>query len=715
MILASPYTQIFWNEYQINQHRFDYNLVFDNFIEGALDIALLSASLNKLVGDYILLDSHLVCNKGSLFWQKNDSITPLIHLDNDEQVIQKFVQQPFCLDKGPLYRFGFLPLTHNQYRFVMVLHHALMDGGHVDHFIALVCEGYNNPSISKSNLEAQISALNAMHQKQHHYVNALKQSGSADIWSNYLSGVNVENALSYTKSNRDHIGIKEFTIPATEIDRLIGGLSTSVFNALLLSWGALVSKYCASDSSYINYPVKIKTDEEMLFGSEINVNIAKFCYQACGTFKTIVTKHQQMLAILVNDTNKHTYLPIADIVKASHIQRLNVGFAQTNLRTLAFGFRDCQAQSITKHYVDIAGHDILLEYQRLDSSYCFRLKYKSALFSDQQMDAAIAHYKKFLSDLWQYPNKPICEISLLDAKEYQNIVYDWNKTDKAFTKDKTIHQLFEAQAAKTPDNIAVVFEGQELSYRQLNAKSNQLARVIRSRYLNKTGSTLKPDTLVALCLERSFEMICSILAVLKAGGAYVPIDPEFPKERIQYILQDTGTKIVLTQSQLIDNLNQLLQETSCIAVDQYDFNNSKSSNLPPYSKPSDLAYVIYTSGTTGQPKGVCLPHQGVVNRIEWMQTEYLLNLNDRVLQKTPFIFDVSVWELLWANCYGAAIVLARPGGHKDSDYLCDLIEKEKITLIHFVPSMLDVFLENLSVSNRYLSSSLRYIFAVVRH
>ena len=694
MILASPYTQIFWNEYQINQHRFDYNLVFDNFIEGALDIALLSASLNQLIADYILLDSHLACNKGSLFWQKNDSITPLTHLDNDQQAIQKFVQQPFSLDKGPLYRFGVLPLSHNQYRLVMVLHHALMDGGHVDHFTALVCEGYNNPSISTAHLEAQVSALKAMHQKQHHYVDALKQSGSADIWGNYLSDVSLENALPYTKSNHDHIDIKECTIPATEIDRLIAGLSTSAFNALLLSWGVLISKYCASDSSYINYPVKIKTDGQMLFGAEINANIAKISYEKGDTFKDIVSKYQQMLAILVNDTNKHTYLPIADIVKASHISRLNVGFAQTNLRKLAFDFRNCQAQSITNHYVDIAGHDILLEYQRIDSAYCFRLKYKSALFSDQQMDAAIAHYKKFLSNLWQCPNKPICDISLLDTHEYNKLVRQWNQTEKAYPKDKTLHQLFEAQAAKTPNNIAVVFEGQKLTYHQLNAKSNQLARHIQLKYQQKMGKKIGSECLIALYLERSVEMIISILAVCKAGGTYVPVDTKLPKGRITHILQDSQTALLLTQERFRKKLARYVYPIGYIWADQADCYHYADENLNHPITSDHLAYVMYTSGTTGQPKGVMVEHQSIINTVLSLFSIYQLQPSDNVTVFAAYVFDVFVSEMWVSLLQGARCHLLADAVRQDMDKLSDYFITHHIDYAFIPPSILSILPRN---------------------
>ena len=277
-----------------------------------------------------------------------------------------------------------------------------------------------------------------------------------------------------------------------------------------------------------------------------------------------------------------------------------------------------------------------------------------------------------------------------------DIITEVNQADKPFPQNKTIHQLFEEQAIKTPDNIALVFEDKQLTYQQLNAKSNQLARYIQNKYKSITNQKLQPDTLIALYLDRSLEMIISILAVLKSGAGYVPISPDFPNDRTQYILDDTKANIVLSQSHLSDKLQDVSQNIHIISTDLEEYKDYSKDNLVSCVQPNNLAYVIYTSGTTGKPKGVMLEHKGVINRIVWMQSIYGLTDKDKVLQKTPYNFDVSVWELLWANWYGATIVIAKLDGHRDCDYLYNLMIKEKVTVSHFVPSMLDVFLNYLS-------------------
>jgi amino acid adenylation domain-containing protein/non-ribosomal peptide synthase protein (TIGR01720 family) len=264
----------------------------------------------------------------------------------------------------------------------------------------------------------------------------------------------------------------------------------------------------------------------------------------------------------------------------------------------------------------------------------------------------------------------------------------------------SVIRLFEEQVARTPDNTALVFEGKQLTYQELNNRANQLAH-----HLKKLG--VEREQMVGLFLERSFEMVIGILGVLKAGGAYVPLDPESPAERIRFMLQDTRVRILLTQSHLfgylstIDTWDSIEAKMDVIKLDaDWDFiAHNKTTDLGIELSLTDLAYTIYTSGSTGRPKGVMNEHRGIYNRLLWMLGELPISQDDRVLQKTPYSFDVSIWEFFWPLLSGARLVIAKPGGHKDSDYLVDLITEHGITATHFVPSMLQVFLLNERVEN----------------
>ncbi|RDS87331.1 non-ribosomal peptide synthetase [Pseudomonas fluorescens] len=290
--------------------------------------------------------------------------------------------------------------------------------------------------------------------------------------------------------------------------------------------------------------------------------------------------------------------------------------------------------------------------------------------------------------LEQAPHQALHRLPILGAEERQKLLVEFNATEVNYPLDQTLHGLFEAQVMRTPDAVAVKAHEQQLTYRQLNERANRLAH-----HLRELG--VQPESRVGICLERGLDMLIGLFAILKAGGGYVPLDPAYPLERIAYMLHDSAPVVVLAQRAT----RGVLGEVPVIDLDQPTWQHQSASNPEvPGLTARNQAYVIYTSGSTGQPKGVINEHAGVVNRLLWMQDAYGLKAHDAVLQKTPFSFDVSVWEFFWPLFTGARLVMARPGGHKDPAYLCAVIEAERITTLHFVPSMLDVFLAHGDVS-----------------
>ena len=279
------------------------------------------------------------------------------------------------------------------------------------------------------------------------------------------------------------------------------------------------------------------------------------------------------------------------------------------------------------------------------------------------------------------------QLPVLPPNQFDLLVHRFNDTAAPFPRDSHLHQLVEAQVAHTPDAVAVQFEHQYLTYEGLNSKANQLARQLR-----KVG--VGPEKLVGVLAERSLEMVSALLGVLKSGAAYIPLEPDHPAERLSRIVSSAAPAAVLIQERFRERL--LANVSGVIALDcdldalsALDPGNLTSVELG--GTPRGLAYVIYTSGSTGEPKGAMNEHTSVVNRLTWMQRRYGLASEDRVLQKTPFGFDVSVWEFFWPLMTGAQLVVARPGGHRDPAYLRNLIEETGITTLHFVPSMLQVF------------------------
>jgi Non-ribosomal peptide synthetase modules and related proteins len=284
------------------------------------------------------------------------------------------------------------------------------------------------------------------------------------------------------------------------------------------------------------------------------------------------------------------------------------------------------------------------------------------------------------------PEQRLAELPLLSEAERRQVVVEWNATQSEYPQERCIHQLFEAQVEQTPAAIAVVFENEQLTYWELNRRANQLAH-----YLRQLG--VGPEVLVSIFMERSLEMVIGLYGILKAGGAYVPIDPEYPAERITFMVQDSQAPVLLTQQQLVERLPEHGACLICLDTDWPVIARAPEENFDSGMTAESLAYVIYTSGSTGRPKGAMNTHRGLCNRLLWMQDAYQLIGSDCVLQKTPFSFDVSVWEFFWPLLAGARLVVARPEGHRDSAYLAALIVEQGITTLHFVPSMLQVFLQ----------------------
>ena len=329
--------------------------------------------------------------------------------------------------------------------------------------------------------------------------------------------------------------------------------------------------------------------------------------------------------------------------------------------------------------------DLFVEFSEHPEGLAGRFVYSSDLFDRATIQRLLGHFQVLLRELAAAPDQAVARVNLLTQQERRQLLVDWNNTDKSFPGFR-LHELFEAQAARNPAHPALVFRGRELSYAELNARSNQLAH-----YLCRNGAA--NGSLVGLFMERSFEMVVALVAILKSGAAYVPYDPELPASRLKMMLEDSRPVCVITQRDLRGELAAYTGEV--IALDSCGklLDSQPASNPGIPVAPRDAIYAIYTSGSTGVPKAAINTHEAVANRILWMQDEYQLDANDRILQKTPYSFDVSVWEFFWPLTFGATLVIAEPGGHKDPAYLADLIEAEGITTMHFVPSMLREFLE----------------------
>ncbi|MFJ4454606.1 amino acid adenylation domain-containing protein [Pseudomonas sp. NPDC089392] len=325
----------------------------------------------------------------------------------------------------------------------------------------------------------------------------------------------------------------------------------------------------------------------------------------------------------------------------------------------------------------------------LGATLSMQYSHDRALWSDETIGRLAGYFANLLQALVENAETVIGELPMLGQPEQQKVVEGWNATQAAYPDERSIHQLIEAQVFATPDAPALVFAEQTLTYAELNRRANRLAYKLREQGVG-------PDVLVGIAMERSLEMVIGLLGIVKAGGAYVPLDPDYPQDRLSYMFEDSGIALLLTQSHLRDSL-PIPAGLRSLDLDSEDLSGYSDANLDIDVAPLNLAYVIYTSGSTGRPKGAGNSHQALVNRLWWMQKAYGLDASDSVLQKTPFSFDVSVWEFFWPLMTGARLVMAQPGAHRDPQLLVETINHYGISTLHFVPSMLQAFMTHEAV------------------
>ena len=328
------------------------------------------------------------------------------------------------------------------------------------------------------------------------------------------------------------------------------------------------------------------------------------------------------------------------------------------------------------------------------------LGYDTQIYRAEVSEHIASCFATLVASAAAFPESPAEELSWLSASDQRKIEFDWNRTSKQYPQTESLHSLFEAQATRTPAAIAIKFENQELTYGELNLRANSVASYLQRQQLG-------PGSLVCLYMERSLEMVIAILSVLKAGAAYVPIDPAYPTDRVSFMLSDSGAEMVLTQSHLQEDLPPCSARVRCVDSERDVLPGATMENPSAHVSGEHLAYVIYTSGSTGKPKGVMISHRAIVNHMFWLQDKFPLTAADTLLQKTPFSFDASVWELFAAFLVGGKLVIARPGGHQDSAYLVKTILEEEVTTLQVVPSLLRVLLEEPALEE---CMSLRRVF-----
>jgi amino acid adenylation domain-containing protein/non-ribosomal peptide synthase protein (TIGR01720 family) len=692
-----------------------YHIFIAVCVKGPLNANIFEQSLREIIKRHESLRTGFLTFDGQPFLNVlTDYRIPLHRVDLThipENMRKKTVNQfaseeakkPFDLSCAPLIRINLLKMEEYQYMLFITMHHIISDGWSIGIFLKELASFYEGFSegVSPQLPELSYRYVDYAYWQREWLCGETLKSKLA-YWQQLLeNGPYIfELPLDYPRpSSQSYRGaVKKISFPGElcqKVKELCIRENTTLFTVLLATFNLLLYKYVYQDSIIVGVPVANRTRNEFegLIGCFVNTIALRTSLSGNPTFKELLNRINQVnmeafeyqevpFDLLVEELN-----PARDLSRHPIFQVMFV-FQNAPMKTIEsknLSFEIMKVDSETSKF------DLTLELYE-DEGVKGWFEYNTDLFEDATLTRMAKHFENLLANIVKNPELNISKIDVLDQGEKYTILKEWNHTRHIYPTGINICQMIEKHADQFRDEIAVVFENKILTYGELNKNANQLAS-----YLKKMG--IGPEILVGVCMERSLEMVIALLGILKAGGAYVPVDPDYPKGRLELIVKDARMPIVLIQSRF-----KLLTEewkTKIISVDsEWDtISKENPANLESKVVPDNLMYVIYTSGSTGKPKGVMNTYGALYNRLMWHQKAFCLQKHDRVLQKTPFSFDVSVWEFFWTLMFGGRLVVAAPGGHKDGSYIMNTIIEAQISIIHFVPSMLNVFLEEEGIEN----------------
>lgn len=465
--------------------------------------------------------------------------------------------------------------------------------------------------------------------------------------------------------------------------------NVDLLSIALTTFYVLLHRYSSQEDILVTMPLENRSGQEAfvhMAGCTTNLGVLRVNLTPDTLFQELL--HQVVKVTTEGRKHEQTNALTATLLKHLDLQRnfsrMPVSSVMFNWRHLTWADPTVQSESLPwePYFLEQqrgAAYDITLEFIEIGHKIFIRWNYNSDLFDLKTIERMAEHYLQLLRGAIDNPETPISQLPLLTEKEQHQLLVEWNNTTVDYPKHQCIHQLFEEQAKKNPDSIAVVFEDRSFTYQELNHRANQLAH-----YLQKIG--VQTESLVGICIERSLDMIVGLLGILKAGAAYVPLDPGYPKERIEYILSNSDAKFLVTSSQVLDSLPNHQAQVICLDTNWSDIAQENQDNPQSEVTPEHLCYVIFTSGSTGQPKGVQICHQSLVNFIHSMRSEPGLTQQDCLVAVTTISFDIHTLEIYLPLAVGAKLVLASHQVAADGLGLAELIATHNATVMQATPA-----------------------------
>jgi amino acid adenylation domain-containing protein len=702
-----------------------YNISVAFRLDGNLNLEILHQSLQIIIQRHEVLRTTFDSQAGMPiqviheFAEVPLTVTNLNHLDSQTQqetlkkAVKEVIISPFNLRKLPLLRVHLYQLSENVYVFVLVIHHIISDGWSLGLMIKELSLSYT--TLCQDNIKS-LPPLSIQYADfanwQRTTFEQTQLPAQLAYWKQKLAGAT--NVLQLpTDYPRPPVvsyqgSVVSFTInkqTSEKLQKLCESQGATLFMGLLGVFSILLMRYSGQEDLLIGTPIANRNRKQIedLIGFFVNTLVMRNDLSGNPNFINLLSRIKEETL----EAYAHQDVPFERIVEELHPERnlshhplFQVMFV---LQNTPMGKLELPNLQLTPWKLEqaVSKFDLTLLMTETQQGIEGIWEYRTDLFNVATINRMIGHFQTLLDNIVTQPEQRIKELSLLTATEQHQLLIEWNQTQINYPQDKCLHQLFELQVEKTPDAVAVVFKNESLTYRELNQRANQLAHYLQSL-------EVKPDVLVGICIERSLEMVIGLLGILKAGGAYVPIAPDYPQERLTFMLEDAQISILLTQQELLKNLNiPAINKIICLDTEWKIIAQESKENFRSNVVGENLAYLIYTSGSTGKPKGVMIPHHAICNHMLWMQATFSFQETDKVLQKTPFSFDASVWEFYAPLLTGGQLIIAEKGGHQDSAYLLKLMSDQQVTIVQIVPSLLQMLLEQGGIE---ACKSLKHIF-----
>ena len=655
-----------------------YNVPLVMRLSGEVDVEALQAALADVLARHETLRTVFPTVDG----EPHQRILPTAEIElAREGEVDDLVREEFDLETRIPVRAALLTDGERSHVLVLVIHHIAADGWSLTPLWRDIAAAYTARRSGEAPQWTPLPVQYVDYTLWQRDLLAAEEAAQLDYWRTALAGLPDRIALPADRphpSVASHRGeFLRFDWDAdlqTGLADLARACGASVFMIVHAALTAVLSRLGGGTDIPIGTPIAGRIDPALddLVGFFANTLVLRVDTAGDPTFRDLVARARDASL----DAYAHQDVPFERLVEALNPAR---SLAYHPLFQTMLAWQNTPGTGVELPGLTVAEQklgtgtakfDLWFDLTEVPDGIRGLAEFNVDVFDRSTVDSIIERLGSLLRTVAADPDRRLGAIDVLTESERDRLPSDWSGAT-VDVPAVTVPELFAAQVARTPEATALIFEDEELTYAELDAASNRLARMLIARGAG-------PERVVALKLARSTHLVTAILAVLKSGAAYLPLDPDYPAERIAFMLEDAAPAVVLDGEE--------------------SFAEYSDAPLDVEVAPGNPAYVIYTSGSTGRPKGVVVPHEGIVNRLLWMQDEYGLTADDRVLQKTPSSFDVSVWEFLWPLVTGATEVVARPDGHKDPAYLARLIREREVTTVHFVPSMLQVFLQEPTVS-----------------